>query len=610
MRKERRNQLQGERSQKNKSQKSFGRILRNNLFAIGWQIKIAPGYTIYTIFSTVYHEVFMLFQHTYLVAYIIGCIEENRTFDDVLRFLLSVAAASFFYRIVDKWVICFVKPKALAKIKKEIHLTLYEKAVNMEISKYDNSDFYNDFVWAMQKAPAHITTTTDTFKMLLGKVIVSIATGAFIVSSDAISLVAVGLMLVLTLVFQSISNKLRMSLEEETMPHTRRRDYINRVYYLIDYVKDLKMSDMAGRLEKDFQESAEEIKKIARKRGSQLTGMNVLLSGTNNIIFTGIYLSYLFYQALVKSKYGIGTLLAIYNSTSKLRNSLLTITRKLPEFQEHSMYVEKLRTFLATENVMADGRKAVPEDGDLCLENVQFTYEGNAEPTLKKISMEIKKGEKVALVGFNGAGKSTLIKLLLRLYDPDSGRITYGGQDIRDYKLKEYRKQFGTLFQDFEIFATDIQGNICMKDGELDRERADQAMQKAGFWERFLRMPKGYKTQLTKEFDGEGINLSGGEAQKLVLSRVLYADSAVVVLDEPSSALDPIAEYQLNKTITELADDKTVIIISHRLSTTRFVDRIYMLEDGQVIEQGTHDDLIRQDGSYARMFKLQAEKYR
>ena len=480
----------------------------------------------------------------------------------------------------------------------------------MEISRYDKSDFYNDFVWAMQKAPTHITTATDTFKILLSRVIVAVATGAFIISSDAVSLVAVGLLLVLTLVFQSIGNKLRMSREEEVMPHTRRRDYINRVFYLIDYVKDLKMSDMSGRLEKDFQESAEKIKKISAKRGSQLTGVNALLSVSKNIIFTGIYLSYLFYQALVKSKYGIGTLLAIYNSTNKLRNTLLTITQKLPEFQEHSMYVEKLRTFLATENEMTDGTKAVPEGGDLCLEKVQFTYEGNAEPTLKNVSMEIKKGEKVALVGFNGAGKSTLIKLLLRLYDPDSGRITYGGQDIRDYKLKEYRKQFGALFQDFEIFATDIQGNICMKDGELDQEWADQAMQKAGFWECFSLMPKGYGTQLTKEFDSEGINLSGGEAQKLALARVLYADAAVIVLDEPSSALDPIAEHQLNKTITELSNDKTVIIISHRLSTTRFVDRIYMFENGEIIEQGVHEELIMLNGAYAKMFKLQADKYR
>ena len=166
------------------------------------------------------------------------------------------------------------------------------------------------------------------------------------------------------------------------------------------------------------------------------------------------------------------------------------------------------------------------------------------------------------------------------------------------------------MFQDFEIIATDIAHNINMNDQALDEQRAEKVLRKVAFWDRFQSMPEGYKTQLTREFDDNGINLSGGEAQKIALARVLYADAGVIILDEPSSALDPIAEYQLNKTITELATDKTVIIISHRLSTTRFVDKIYMLENGQIIEQGNHESLMALKGKYAEMFTLQAEKYR
>lgn len=259
---------------------------------------------------------------------------------------------------------------------------------------------------------------------------------------------------------------------------------------------------------------------------------------------------------------------------------------------------------------MKDGEKEVPESGDIRLENVQFIYEGNTEPTLKNISMHIRKGEKVALVGFNGAGKSTLIKLLLRLYDVERGKITYAGEDIRKYRMREYRSRFGALFQDFEIFATDIRSNLTMNVNELDEKKAEEALKKAGFWERFRKMPGGYDTQLTKEFAADGAGLSGGEAQKLALARVLYADPGIIVMDEPSSALDPIAEYELNRTITELAEEKTVIIISHRLSTTRFMDRIYLLEDGEIIEQGNHESLLAQNGAYAEMFRLQAEKYR
>ena len=240
---------------------------------------------------------------------------------------------------------------------------------------------------------------------------------------------------------------------------------------------------------------------------------------------------------------------------------------------------------------------------------MEFTYNGNEKPTINGISMSIKKGEKIALVGYNGAGKTTLIKLILRLYDPTKGEISFGDNNLKEYPLKNYREKFGVLFQDFEIVAASIAQNISMSDEDFDREKADAVLKKVAFSEKFQSLPDGYETQLTKEFSDNGVNLSGGEAQKLALARVLYSSADVIILDEPSSALDPIAEYELNKAVTELSGDKTVIIISHRLSTTRFVDKIYMLESGKIIEQGDHNALLRQKGKYAEMFKAQAEKY-
>ena len=378
-----------------------------------------------------------------------------------------------------------------------------------------------------------------------------------------------------------------------------------------DYVKDIKTSNISAKLENDFEENSGQMKALVKKHGPKLVGISMFGDSVRDFLYDGVYLSYLFYQALVKNKFGLGSLMALYNAASRLSNNLRQLIRTLPEFEQHSLYITKLRTFLETENEMPDeGTLPVPNSGDIVLENVHFTYPGNEKPTLNGVSMHIKKGEKIALVGFNGAGKSTLIKLLLRLYDPVSGSIRYADQLISDYSLAEYRKRFGVLFQDFEIIATDISHNLNMNDDVLDEKRAEEVLQKTAFWERFQTMPEGYATQLTKEFDEHGINLSGGEAQKLAMARVLYADPAMIILDEPSSALDPIAEYQLNKTITELAEDKTVIIISHRLSTTRFVDKIYMLEDGRIVEQGDHDALMARDGKYSQMFKLQAEKYR
>ncbi len=594
-----------------RKQRTKHSVLSNNYFALRWYFKVAPGYFIYKTIETIFNQAIHLFEHTFLLAYIIDCIENKRSFSDVLTYLIPLVIILALKLIITHLVDYYITPRVVEDVKQEVNMKLCGKAVSMEISRYDDSEFYNDFVWAMQKAPDHIFKASYSFFSLISNITAVILAGAFVIATDLVAVWVVAVMLVLILITQTLRNKRVIRREEEALPHTRKRDYTNRVFYLIDFVKDLKMSNMAGKLQKDFYDSTEEIKKVNLKHALPLIFLSSGYPLVQDLLYDGGYLSYLFYKALVKKTYGMGTLLALYNSANRLKNSINTIINLVPKFQEHSLYIEKLRTFLETENEMLDnGKELLRRGGNISINNLTFTYKGNSEPTLRDISMNITKGEKIALVGFNGAGKSTLIKLLLRLYDPNEGYINYNGKDIRDYPLADYRKQFGTLFQDFEIFASDIATNITMDENEFDKERADIAVTKAAFMDKLSRLPNGYNTQLTKEFDDSGVSLSGGEAQKLALARVLYADSDFIILDEPSSALDPIAEYELNKTVTELAHDKTVIIISHRLSTTRFVDKIYMLESGRIIEQGSHDALLNQGGKYAEMFTLQAEKYR
>lgn len=198
----------------------------------------------------------------------------------------------------------------------------------------------------------------------------------------------------------------------------------------------------------------------------------------------------------------------------------------------------------------------------------------------------------------------------MRLYDATEGEVTWNGYDLRDLKLDEYRNQFSTLFQDYQLFAATLGENITMDNKPIDCEKAEPILQKSGFKKKFDALSNGYETPLTREFESEGVLLSGGESQMVGISRALYRDSSVIILDEPSSALDPLSEYNLNHTMMTLDREKTVIFISHRLSTTRLADRIYMLEDGQIVEEGSHDELMAIDGKYAEMFKLQMEKYR
>ncbi len=242
--------------------------------------------------------------------------------------------------------------------------------------------------------------------------------------------------------------------------------------------------------------------------------------------------------------------------------------------------------------------------------DVTFTYPETDKPVLEHLNLTIRPGQKIALVGANGAGKTTLVKLLTGLYRPDSGEILLGGRNIESYSQEEYFDLIGTVFQEPFLMAFSIEENIaCCDEQQADHQRVCRCLQRAGLWERIERLPKGVKTPYTKELYEDGESFSGGEAQRLMLARALYKDAPVMVLDEPTAALDPLAEAQMYAQYNDLTANKTSIFISHRLSSTQFCDRVLYLEGGKIVEDGTHQQLMALGGSYAKMFAYQAYYY-
>lgn len=242
--------------------------------------------------------------------------------------------------------------------------------------------------------------------------------------------------------------------------------------------------------------------------------------------------------------------------------------------------------------------------------DVTFTYPETDRPVLEHLNLTIRPGQKIALVGANGAGKTTLVKLLTGLYRPDSGEILLGGRNIESYSQEEYFDLIGTVFQEPFLMAFSIEENIaCCDEQQADHQRVCRCLQRAGLWERIERLPKGVKTPYSKELYEDGESFSGGEAQRLMLARALYKDAPVMVLDEPTAALDPLAEAQMYTQYNDLTADKTSIFISHRLSSTQFCDRVLYLEGGKIVEDGTHQQLMALGGSYAKMFAYQAYYY-
>lgn len=285
--------------------------------------------------------------------------------------------------------------------------------------------------------------------------------------------------------------------------------------------------------------------------------------------------------------------------------------------KKHSMYIENYNSFLAYKPKIEENVKGLTAKGcanEIELRGVNFSYSHGEEATfvLKNINMLIKPGEKVAIVGHNGAGKSTLIKLILRLYLPNDGDVFLDGVNANAYNLHSYRQRFGTIFQDFQLYAFSVGENVIMDNlngSEEEKDRIWTSLENSGLARKVKSFPKEIETTITKEFEEDGAVFSGGEAQKLAIARVLARDCGVVIMDEPSSNLDPISEYELYKNMMTAAKNKTVITISHRLSATVDADRIYLLDNGEIIEQGTHQQLMKLKGKYAEMFTVQASKY-
>lgn len=319
------------------------------------------------------------------------------------------------------------------------------------------------------------------------------------------------------------------------------------------------------------------------------------------------------YKVMVTGEVGLGGFAVAVNASWKMVWFLRDMVERLLKYHEHGMFIEKMRCFMNSRPTIIGGALAAPAFESLEFRNVSFSY-GTGErqkAAVSQVNLKISRGEKIAIVGYNGAGKTTLTKLVMRLYDPDEGEIFYNGRNVKEYTLESIRQRMAAVFQDYRIFACSVGENVA--GGRYDAQNAGkvlEALENSSFTGKLRSLPLGIETQLTREFENSGTQLSGGEQQKLAIARAFYKNADLIILDEPSSALDPDAEYELNQAVYEYAGNRTVIFISHRLSTTRHADRIYMFDSGKLVECGTHEELTAAGGRYAYMFRLQAEKYR
>ena len=589
------------------------RAVANNLFAMRLLWKICPSLVVHKGISRFLGYFEWLFYSAFFMRYVINSLERGDTLRTIMTFVVIVALVEGAMTFYDRFLNGAVYPVAQARVNRGLYQRLFRKSRNVELACFEDSDFYDRYTLAMEKADTRLISTVESaFKAFFGA-IASVCAFVFMYQIDKISVLFVILPVIGNFVFNRRISRLDYARNLDMAPHNRRIAYINRVMYLPDYAKEMRLTGVFALMKKQYREAITGVADVTKKYTKKAAILHWLyVMFTFTFIFEGL-LIYGSYRTLVSRTMSLAQLSVITSMMVSTTWILIGFTEALTELFKNGLFIEYLRSF-------AEYKERIPEDTDgadpgteiRCVEfrDVSFSYKD--KEIISHLSMEFRGGKTYALVGHNGAGKTTLIKLLLRFYDPSEGQILLNGRDIREYNLRKYRALFATAFQDHRMFSMSVADNVTMGTEipeEEREERVTQALRLAGAYDKVMSLPAGMQTILTREFDDEGAMLSGGEFQKIVVARAFVRECPFKVFDEPSSALDPIAEAQLFDNIYESCRDNTLVFISHRLSSVQNADWVYLLSDGTVKEAGTHRMLMEQGGLYADMYTKQAKNY-
>ena len=545
----------------------------------------------------------------YLPKILIDMISRQEGLEDIWRLLLTYTLICIFYFVLSYTVKGkYLQPKS-DMLFNHISLLLKNKVAHLDMHYLEDPAYY-DLLEKASKASQGEGTTVIHHVFSLASSMISLLTVSFIIFQINAWVVVIAIIVVtINAVLNAKSKKVEIQIYNDLAPNRRQIGYNIGLLGDPKYFKEVRLFH----LQNWIKTKAETV--IANmithlKKSVWTMHKYALIGAVCGVLQEAVLFMLLGLQAL-KNVITFGDFVLYINSISKFSEQLNAVIWSLIQIHSSGKYIQYFKQFLDIENtIIVDKGAHLPKQAhyDITFSHVSFHYPGHSALALQSVSLQLHTGKKYAIVGPNGAGKTTLIKLLLRLYDPSEGCISLNGIPIEKIHFADYQSNFSVVFQDYQAYSYTIAENVVLN-AAYDEEKLMRVLREVGLDKKINTLKNGVHTNVQKIFDSEGIELSGGELQKLAIARCLYQDPNIVVLDEPSAALDPYAEKDIYENIMSLRSDCTLLFITHRLTSVKKADSILYMEDGRIVESGSHDELMAAKGKYYALFNTQAGEY-
>ena len=594
---------------------------------------LIPGYltvaTIRAVFSAL-----LPFINIMATALILNAITEGQSLRDVVLIAIITAVINFFTRIVMHALgrrvnyltvnLSAIRDKPLNEKQQEMDFTQIEshetRQLRQEITNYESATGrgIRRLFWVYEDMLMNFFTVVFSIS-----IIITMFTGTSLAFSnfwEFLNTPWFAILFAVLIVGNALFNMLMISVSSKkvfAISNNINQDTSVMIYYeeklftKYNMGKDIKMYKLQSSINNAFKTMMSNFDRVASRWESISGKYDSFGEISANILGAIVYIAVVVKAVL--GGLGIGSIVQYVGGVNRFTAGFTGLARNLADLSAASEAIDLYLKFMDLPNKLYHGTLPVEKrddnEYDVEFHNVSFKYPDTDNYVLKDFSLKLSVGQRLAVVGMNGSGKTTMIKLLCRLYDPTEGEITLNGIDIKKYDYQEYMEIFGVVFQDYHLFSFPLGQNVAAS-VDCDNDKVIKCLTKVGFAERLTDMPKGIDTALYKNFDEDGVEISGGEAQKIAIARALYKDAPFIILDEPTAALDPIAEFEVYTKLDSIIENKTAIFISHRLSSCRFCHDIVVFHEGQLVQRGSHDELVvNENGMYFELWNAQAQYY-